>query len=173
MAFAATPDVLAVDWTEYEKISRAVCQQVKTRQAYGGLVMAQLMLVTEAQLTVISSQIKLDGMAHDVQTMIVGSEFERDGLARSILETILSARTALGEEGGRLDRLMEEMQLDIRISARSVTPPGYPLRVLRRRCRQSFDATKEAVQRTLDVLLEQNEGLVRMPVDRLFTLPSP
>ena len=155
-----------VDWTEYYKVTRSLCREVRTKEEYGALAAAQLVLLVSAQSAVLSSQLQLVDFQFFVHQTRLTADAQGEKNALEAIAVIEVAQTTLQTEAERLMSWSETMALDARINLRSVTPRDFPRRVLRTWCNDSFRETQRRVQHSLDVLLAQNFEISNISFDQ-------
>jgi len=163
----------AIDWTEYDRMSRTLCRGAQTREEYGALAAAQLVLVASAQLAVSSSQSQLLGLGWTVQESRLRADAQQEADALASAATIDAAQGALRTEAVSLGQWSDAMALEVSVSMRPPTSGDVPRGVLRARCNESFLETRLRVQHTVDLLLAQGAVVSNIPLDRSrVALPS-
>lgn len=149
----------SADWSVYDRLTRRACRQVDTKQEYGALLYAQLVLMSEGQLALIASEMHVVELRR--RSMSTG---DVDG-------DVLLVLRALQTERERIEERIAAMEREARMNARAVTPRNFPVRFLRRRCRDSFADTRDDMRRTLAVLYAQDAELSQIPLVDPFSPP--
>ncbi len=168
-AFAAEP---TVDWAPYETMTRTVCRSVATKEELGTLLFAQLALMTEAQMAVVSSQTRLAELRRQVHASRLATDFAHEPEALAADAAITRSIRDLQDETDRLQARIDATQVDAAIASRSTTPPDFPRRSLRRRCRESFADTRADMERVLAAILREGEEVSALPLQQLFVPPT-
>lgn len=167
-AFAQTP---SVDSAEYVSMARAVCRHMETKADLGAAYYTQLAIMSDAQMKLVSNQKRLAELRHKVHEARLATDFAHEAEALAADATLTRSIYALQDEVDRMQVLVDEMELDARIASNTVTPRDFPRRSLRRRCRESFAATREDTKRALATVIRELEGTLEIALFEQYILP--
>ncbi len=156
-----------IDWAEYDAMSRSVCRAVRTKEEYGALAAAQLVLMAHAQVAVVTSQERLSHLGWLAHHALEGADAGVERNALAAVATIEFAQEALRAEQAFLGEWTDRMEFEARTYLRAVTPRNFPRRSLRLRCNDAFRETRRRVQHTVDLLLAQNAAVSTVLADRI------
>ncbi len=160
---------LMVDWTEYNQATRKLCRTVHTKEEYGATLLAQLIFITNAEIALVSGQTHLFEIRRQVHVSRVASGFSHEEEALKADASITLSIDVLVQELERIEAMKAKMEREMQLNSRSVTPRGFPRRVLRDWCNDSFDHTRIQMQHAIDVLVSQDKTTSTIPLASLST----
>ncbi len=158
-----------VDWHEYNQVTRKLCKTVRTKEEYGATLLAQLIFITNAEIALVSGQMHLSEIRRQVHVSRVASGFSHEVEALKADAIITLSLEALLQELERIEAMKLKMEREMQLNSRSATPRGFPRRVLRDWCNDSFGNTRDYMQHALYVLVSQDTTISTIPLASLFT----